>query len=308
MIKVLAPAKINLFLQINGNLPGGFHDLSMLMQRISLSDEISLEKSDTTELIVDGENNMGVLEKNLAYRAAKAFFKFVDEENGVKIKLKKIIPTAAGLGGGSSDAAAVLRGMNVLFEKKLSVSQLSEIAQGLGSDVPFFCYEEPAFALGRGEKIKPVKLPEMSILIANPNFPLSTPMVYKKYDELLESCKTKKTPQTITLSNVKGLTRESADASLLKLENASTMKEIVACLYNDLEPAAQRMRPEINVLKESIQKLGANGTLMSGSGPTVFGIFENDLECKRAADELPEYATWAVKTLSPGAENPVREG
>ncbi|MFH1874347.1 MAG: 4-(cytidine 5'-diphospho)-2-C-methyl-D-erythritol kinase [Pseudomonadota bacterium] len=287
-ITIKAPAKVNLVLRVLGQRPNGYHDLYMIMERLSLADEITLTDIPSgIELELAGQPaDPGMIaENNLAYRAAKAFIKVTDEQRGVRIQLNKQIPVAAGLGGGSSDAAAVLKGLNQLWQKHLTPYDLAAIGVNLGADVPFFCFESPAIAQGIGEKITILpKLPKLHFLLINPSVAVSTPWVYQQYDQLfLKGAKFQDLE----------LTAKTKDASFRPL--FTEYQDVVRALDNDLEMVTIRAYPEILEIKEFLLSKGAAGALMSGSGPTVFGIFEDPETRNRALEVIPR-SSWQVYT------------
>ncbi len=250
-----APAKVNTVLRVVGRRDNGYHDLEMVMVPLSLCDTITLtEIPSGIELSLVGQSDEGmVAERNLAWRAAAALIEDVGEGRGVRIELEKRTPVAAGLGGGSSDAAAVLRGLNDLFELGLSVDKLAKVGGRLGADVPFFCHGGPAFVEGIGDRVSVYdSFPNLSFLLVNPGFAVSTPWVYKQWD--LE------------------LTQDTPGARVRPL--FQVFSEVIASLHNDLERVTIPAHPDIAVIKDALMEAGASGALMSGSGPTVFGIFE----------------------------------
>ena len=272
-----APAKVNLILRVLKRRPDGYHELFMVMEKLSLADEITLEKAHSgIELIVEGETDAGMIqEKNLAWRAADAFRKAAGEKGGVKIRLKKNIPVAAGLGGGSSDSAAVLRGLSKLWDKNWEPSELAELGAKLGGDVPFFCHDGPAIAEGIGDKITKIpKLPNLFFLLINPGFSVSTPWVYQEYDKLME----KAGSLELTVPN------KGASNRMLYKEFC----DVTSSLENDLEKVTIASYPEIGEIKSYLVSHGARGSLMSGSGPTVFGIFEDEKTRNEALVKIPK--------------------
>ncbi len=284
---VRAPAKVNTVLKVVGRRDNGFHDLSMVMVPLTLSDEIKLTQIPKgVELILDGAGDDGMLgDDNLASRAAREIFSESRIDSGVRIELKKEIPVAAGLGGGSSDAAAVLRGMNELFNLNWSSERLAGIGGRLGSDVPFFCYGGPALVEGIGDRVKPLsEFPNISFILVNPGFAVSTPWVYKKWDEMAQP------------SEIEGLTVEKTGDRV----PPASLSEVVGSLHNDLELVTIPEYPEIGKIKKRLMDLGAAGTLMSGSGPTVFGIFKERSTRDAALDELnvPSWRVFATELLS----------
>jgi len=259
-IRLAAPAKVNTILKVVGRRPNGYHDLAMVMEKLSLHDEIVLELIDHgIELRLEGESDSGMnAEGNLAWKAAQAFREAADVTKGVRIILKKNIPVAAGLGGGSSDAATTLVGLNDLWEIDWPEEQLAKLGSRLGADVPFFCYEGPALVEGIGDRIVPIsKLPKLYILLINPGFAVSTPWVYRQWDILQE----------------KGLTVGVGDVRLPRL--FETFQDVTANLTNDLEAVTIPAYPELKEIKNFLIGAGAQGALMAGSGPTVFGLFED---------------------------------
>lgn len=254
---IKAPAKVNTLLRVTGRRENGYHDLQMVMVPLSLSDEITLTKiSNGIEFGSDGATDAGMVgEKNLAYRAARILAEAAGVNTGVKIYLQKKIPVAAGLGGGSSDAASVLKGLNYLWNINWPAEKLAELGARLGADVPFFCYGGPAFVEGIGDKVRPYKeFPNLSLLLINPGFAVPTPWVYKQWDLQL-------TPKA---HNVKSP------------PHFNKLGDVVKSLHNDLEAVTIPAYSEIALIKDKLSELGAVGALMSGSGPTVFGVFENE--------------------------------
>ena len=263
-----APAKINLFLQVTDRRPDGYHLLETLMQKVSLYDEIKLRMCAAgipLRCSVDGtpENK-----PTPVYRAAALFLQATrgrrgGREFGVDITLTKRIPVAAGLGGGSSDAAATLNGLNKLYEYGCSTVELAEIGLQLGADVPFFLADAPAaFATGIGEILQPVEpLCGYSVLLVNPGFPVSTRWVYQSF------ALTKKE----NTSNLKN-SQEGILGPFARNGSAQTIPQRTF-LLNDLETVTVSRYPEVGRLKEELLLNGAERALMSGSGPTVFGLF-----------------------------------
>ena len=267
MIKVNAYAKINLFLDIEGRREDGFHDILSVMQSVSLCDVLTLEKIPCG---IEVENRIGIdVEKDLAYRAARAFFESSGIDGGVKIRVDKQIPMGAGLGGGSADAAAVLRGLNELYGEPFSAESLAELGLKLGSDVPFCVLGGTRIARGRGEKMTEIApMPDCPMVIAIGDDHVSTPAQFAELDRRFDNF-VHYEPR-----------RECVDSLKASFDAQST--DISAYLYNIFEITG-RFSPEI---KEIMIACGARGTLMSGSGSSVFGIFFHDADAKKAADEL----------------------
>lgn len=273
MTKEFARAKINLTLDILKKRDDGFHEVEMIMQTLELADVIELEKisdgikfSMNAEKIFDGEK-IPVDEKNLAYRAILELEKVCGKKFNVAVKLQKNIPAAAGLGGGSSDAAAVLRGMNKLFDLNFSDKELCKIGENIGSDVPFCIIGGTCLAKGRGELL--TELPDMknfSVVLMKPRGEISTAWAYKTFDELLaEKISHPPTEKIISLFNL----GKYDDA----LKNFS----------NVLEPVALKKFPEIETYKQKMLAAGAKFSMMSGSGPTIFSLADEGNAEKIAA-------------------------
>jgi 4-diphosphocytidyl-2-C-methyl-D-erythritol kinase len=307
-LTIAAPAKVNLVLRVLNKRPDGYHDLFMIMEKLSLADDIFLQEIESgIKLTIEGESDSGMqAEKNLAYRAAKAFREAAGENRGVSIRLTKRIPIAAGLGGGSSDAAAVLRGLNQLWEKEWDSNKLAALGAKLGGDIPFFCFDGPAIVEGIGDRVTTLqKLPNLFFLLINPGFSVSTQWVYQEYDRLNPLlCKDElgevasagchpERARRIPCANgiLRSAQNDTRDSSPYKgegdLQLTRTIKgvsygalfqgfrEVTASLKNDLERVTISAHPEINEIKKFLLDNGADGVLMSGSGPTVFGVFEN---------------------------------
>lgn len=258
-LRVLAPAKVNLFLRVTGRRPDGYHDLHSRMQKLALFDELFLERIPAgIELACpDGKSPEGP--ENLAWRAAALFLATMPEAGGARVTLTKNIPTAAGLGGGSSDAAAVLCGLNRLHGEPLDENALAALALQLGADVPFFTRKAPAAeARGVGEELTPV--PPLSgcvLLLVKPGFSVSTAWAYRTLD----------------------LTSPPREDSLRSFQNAGWAG---IDWVNDLEPVTAARHPEIAEIKAAMREAGAATALMSGSGPTVFGIFPDRARAEAA--------------------------
>ncbi len=271
MLKEFARAKINLTLDITGIRADGYHEVSTIMQTIELADELTLKKiprgvelsMDATKII--GGENIPTDEKNLAWRAAVELQKSCGKNIGVSIDLVKKIPVAAGLAGGSADAAAVLRGMNRLYELNLTETELCEIGSRVGSDVPFCIVGGTCLAEGRGEiltRLNPIK--NFSVVLAKPDGEISTAWAYKTYDE---------NPATTHPPNqeiISQLERGEFDAAFKNFSNV-------------LENVAVKKIPAIADCKRKMLAAGAKVALMSGSGATVFALADDEFADKIAA-------------------------
>ena len=277
-MQVLAPAKINLWLRILRRRNDGFHEIETLIAPISFADEIKIEQRDGKTRIVFHCDNLSVPkgDDNLVVRAAKVFFDETNVKGGVSIELKKKIPHAAGLAGGSSDAASTLLALNELFGTKLPREALTEMAAGIGSDVPFFFFESAAICKGRGELVNPSRLREqLSILLLKPEFSVATSWAYSRWRD----------------------SREIPGVSYGAQEFGGQT------FVNDLErPVFEKFTFLAQMKMWLLKQPEVGAALMSGSGSTVFAVLRDladaDLLAKRAKAELdPELWTCACKTL-----------
>jgi 4-diphosphocytidyl-2-C-methyl-D-erythritol kinase len=284
-MKILSPAKINLFLQVTGKRPDGYHELFSLMCCVSLCDTISLQFGTEKIEIESSHPHIPLDETNLAYQAAALFLKTLDVEEGVKITIEKSIPLAAGLGGGSSNAASVLKGLNQHYDSPFSQDRLMSLGLSLGADVPFLLFQQPALASGIGEKLEayPEPLP-YRVIIVHPGFGVSTAEVFQNLNLRLTKCKKKFTKPS--------LKKYGYDVSLH--------------LCNDLEAVTASKYPEIKLVKEQLSHHGALGALMSGSGPTVFGLFSDSDKAGEAMQAIGRHPRWtAFLTEIMGEKNSV---
>ena len=279
MLTLKAPAKINWFLKILGKRKDGYHEIQSLIQKITLYDILTFAPSN--DLILKTGAPIPV-EQNLIYKAAMLLKNRYGIEKGALIHLDKNIPMGAGLGGGSSDAAAALLGLNELWSLDLSQKELSETAGQLGSDVPLFLYGPLSLVYGRGEKIAPRKAEKiLDILLVKPPFDVSTDQVYKNFSML-----TKKAEK---VNNIEHFIR--------KIEIAE-LSGITGNVSNDLESVTINSFPVIGEIKEMLRKQGAVFSLMSGSGSTVFGVFESRKKAMEASCAFNEFWTAVVQTIA----------
>jgi len=255
------PAKVNLYLQVVGRRPDGYHELITVMQPLSLADSLTITLRPADIICECQGADLPGDEGNLAVRAVKAFQQAAGADFGVHLRLVKNIPLAAGLGGGSSDAAGVLRGLNRLRGLPLNPAQLAAVARQLGADVPFFLLTGPALGRGIGEVLTPITLPPLWYVLVNPGFPVSTAAVYA------------------------GL-RPPFQAPPLEQIHTMLQHHPTTWLHNDLEAVTMARYPELAELKTALRRQGAQGVLMSGSGPTVFGIFPTAASARAAASRL----------------------
>lgn len=268
MLYVKAPAKINLTLDVLYKREDQFHEVDMIMTTIDLADRIGLEKrADGQIKIISTDRFVPDDERNFAYQAAKLLQNTYNIKEGVSIKIDKEIPIAAGLAGGSSDAAATLRGLNELWQLELSMDELAELGAKIGSDVPFCVYGGTARATGRGEKIEELPAPPNCwIVLAKPKIGVSTADVYGglKLDHVIHP----KTEQAI-----RAIEQKDYDT-------------LCASLGNVLESVTMRLYPEVTMIKDHMERLGADAVLMSGSGPTVFCLVDNEARTTRIYNGL----------------------
>lgn len=254
-----APAKINWFLAIQGKRDDGYHEIISLMQTVTLYDELTFETSDEIEVISETDIP---LEENLVYRAAN-LLKTMSEGSGVRITLRKEIPIAAGLGGGSSDAATTIMGLNRLWRLGLTISEMMRLGATIGSDVPFFFNGPAAIVRGRGESVSPIR-PEHSypLLLVKPPLKINTKWAYSEFD--------------------RGTIRSSIPLSLIEHFDLSFER-------NDLEEVVIKRYQEVGDIKSILKKEGAIFTIMSGSGPTVIGVFSSYETAEQARRVIPEH-------------------
>jgi len=265
-----APAKINYLLDVIRKRPDNYHDLRMIMQRIALYDEIVITLSDLTGIRVHcGKDGVPNGTGNIAWKAADMLLSRAGYKPGIDITIQKNIPVAAGLGGGSSDAASVLMGLNGLLDLGLSDRDLMDMGLRLGADVPFFIFKKTALAEGIGERLTSVDgLPQAWLVLVNPNIHVSTAWVYKSLQ----------------------LTKDKDLAKLPRFSNR--IDDICALLSNDLEEVTIRSFPLIRDIKNLLLEKGARGALMSGSGPTVFAVFDSEAEARQCHDEISCHSEW----------------
>jgi 4-diphosphocytidyl-2-C-methyl-D-erythritol kinase len=270
-----APAKINLRLEVLHKRHDGYHEISSIMCPVDVCDTLTLSTSPAEGVKITTTNaHLPAGMSNLAYQAASLFMSRAKISGGIAIHLEKNIPLASGLGGGSSDAAAVMKGLNELYDAQWSLSELVSLGAHIGADVPFFFLQGPAHASGIGEKLKTIRIsPPFWALLITPPIPISTAWVYSQ-------CKPNQ--DGISLDTTQRIDLREAGEKILR---------------NDLEDVVLDRYPEVAEIKQVMQSLGAWGTLMSGSGPTVFGIFFNKTEVESAKAQVAldyRHRNWTV--------------
>ena len=257
-----SPCKVNLILNILGKRPDGYHELETIMQPVPWHDHLVFARTGDGLVLTCSDPDLPVDARNLVHRAATAFLQAAAIPDGVKIHLDKKIPLAAGLGGGSGNAATTLLGLNELFGRPLGPDQLGDLAAGLGSDVNFFLQDQPALATGRGEKVRSLPafpaLAGTAFFLIHPGFGISTPWAYQNLARFPEA-----------LGGRPGRARQLAEA--LQTKDWSAIR---ADLFNSLEAPALEKFPVLAVFQKFLLESGARATRMSGSGSTTFAIFE----------------------------------
>lgn len=267
-----AYAKINLVLNIGDLRPDGYHDIQTIMQSLELHDDVTVEQTGGTGITVTASvDTIPTDESNLAVKAVKAFAaKTGVPADGLSIHIEKRIPVAAGLGGGSSDAAATLRALNVLCETNLSVDELAEIGIEVGSDVPFCVHGGCAYVEGKGDMVVPTTpMPQCIIVIGKPDLAISTEKMYQRFDQAELPQRADHTPE-IMLG--------------LRWENLKAVAESVGNAFEQV--LMKNERNTVDMMKEVMNQFGTLGTAMTGSGPAVFGIFDNELYARVASETL----------------------
>lgn len=292
-LTVEAPAKVNVQLRIVGRRPDGYHLLRMVMAPLAFGDTLVVSNeipagqmaSSREWYVEDGlslwcpNSPVPLTAEHLCVRAALAMRRATGRKESVTVRLTKRVPVAAGLGGGSSDAAAVLRALNTLWDLQWGPAALAEIGLRLGADVPFFCWGSAAWVEGIGEQIIPVgKFPTIPILLVNPNISVSTAEVYGRCAQTSAFCLTDNRP------NAK------------RPRNFERFEDVTAGLVNDLAPVTMALVPVLSTIQERLYAIGADAVLMSGSGPTMVGFFRTAVARDGAKKELANSGWWLCST------------
>ena len=324
---LIAPAKINLYLEILGDRPDGYHELAMILQSIELADHINLRSISTDTIRIQCDHpQVPNDESNLAYKAVKLmaeeFPNVFARFGGVEIAIKKQIPVAAGLAGGSTDAAAVLMGVDLMWQLGLTQPELQELAARLGSDVPFCLAGGTALATGRGEALSP--LPDLEnlyvVLAKHRNLMVSTVWAYQTYRSefghtYIRDRVSLVTPEELGLPTL-GASAESLESRAARVHSGPMVNaifnknasQIGQLLHNDLEKVVLPATPQVMQLREAFESSGALGTMMSGSGPTVFALCESEAHAQeiqqnvRARIADPDLDFWVTKFSNHGVQ------
>ncbi|MDF2699652.1 MAG: 4-(cytidine 5-diphospho)-2-C-methyl-D-erythritol kinase [Haloplasmataceae bacterium] len=281
MIIEKAPAKINLALNVINKREDNYHNLHMVMTTIDLFDRLTFEKIDEDKIVLSSNKHyLPNDERNLVYKVTKLIKEKYKINSGVRIFIQKHIPVAAGLAGGSSDAAATIRALNKMFKLNLSLSEMIEIGQSIGSDVPFCLYNKTAIAEGRGEILTPLqRVPRCWVILVKPIFGVST-------KEIFENIKINE----IEHPNVQDVISAVKEQNYLKLCQS---------IGNSLEQVTFRLYPEVKEIKDKLLNLGVDAVLMSGSGPTVFALTRKENKAMNIINSLDhrKYELFAIRTL-----------
>ncbi len=278
-ISIKAFAKVNLGLKILEKRKDGYHNIETIMQTVSLFDQLNISPNDQSIMIMSNNPNLPCDETNLCYRAAKIFLERKCKKGGVSIHIEKNIPIGAGLGGGSSDAASVLLGLELLFSLNVSKKEMESMALAVGSDVPFFTYGGIAFVSGRGEKVEPIQRePFFNYLIVFPGFSVDTKCAYEQ---------------------IKFLTKSENYIRVLSYNfNAGCTVDIGKLLANDFEEVMLREYPELKMIRQLLIQNGAASVSLSGSGSSVYGIFYDKKTTDSALAHLTKKGYWVRKAFS----------
>lgn len=313
---LIAPAKINLYLEILGDRADGYHELAMILQSIELADQVDIRAIGSQTIQVHCDHpQVPVDQTNLAYRAVELMSQqFPDcwaQFGGVEITIKKNIPVAAGLAGGSTNAAAVLVGLDMLWQLGLTQPELQELAAKLGSDVPFCLAGGTAIATGRGEELDP--LPSLDsfyvVLAKHQTLAVSTAWAYQTYRTQFSHTyrgSDRVAPSTMT-ETIDSPTRVHSGSMVQAIINKNVSK-IGQLLYNDLEQVVLPNYPQVLQLRQAFENCGALGTMMSGSGPTVFAVCQSQEQAQNILQQVqstisdPDLGFWVTKFASHGIQ------
>lgn len=278
-IKLDAYGKINLSLDVLRRREDGYHDLRMIMQQIELKDTVEIEEIEKDKIVIESDSQkIPTDERNIVYKIADSLKRKYGVNSGVKIRIEKRIPVSAGLAGGSTDAAATLRGLNELWGLGLSEAELMEHGKPIGADIPYCIYGGTALAEGIGEKLTRLKgFGGKHILLANPEIQVSTAQIYQNL-------------------NLEGLNKRPDTERLMQAISEDDLEYVASNMVNVLETVTIPLHPVIEDIKREMMSSGALGALMSGSGPTVFGIFKTEKELDESKAKLDKKVKLTIKT------------
>lgn len=273
LLTVKAHAKVNLYLKVTGKRENGYHDLVTVMQSVSLFDTLTFARTGGEGIVLDTGNALPADDSNLICRAARAYFAYTGASFGVEIKLEKRIPMQAGMGGGSADAAATLRALNVLDGERLTDAQLCEIGAGLGADVPFCVMGGARLCRGIGEVMEPIENHlKGTLVVAIGGEGVSTPAAFGELDR--------------RYCDFREPVGEERPTALLESMKKGDSAAAAPHFYNMFEEVIEQTRPMVGRLKAILRQSGAVAAMMSGSGPSVWGLFEDPAQAERAKEAL----------------------
>ena len=285
-VRLRAFAKVNYALEVRGLRPDGYHEISTVMQSISLADVVEIERAERGfELAVEPEGvEVGSAEENTVYKAWSRLSERIGDALPVKVRLSKKIPAGAGLGGGSADAAATLVGLNELFGLSLDEAELRDVGLRVGADVPFCLTGGTALGEGIGEALSPLPAPPIHrLVVAKPAVSAETARIYGAYDE-------------------RPVDGNPSVAPVVEALRAGDHRALARALGNELEPVTETLVPEVGALEEELLRAGALGAVMSGTGTAVFGIFVSEVEARVAANGLRETCVVVCEPVQRGVE------
>jgi len=290
-IRITAPAKVNLFFSIVGRRADGYHDVHTILQAIGLRDRLEFWHTRGSITLECSDPRVPCDESNLCVKAAQMMQRLARREAGVHIRLRKSIPPEAGLGGGSSDAAATLLALNRLWRLNLPMKRLASIAARLGSDVPFFLYGGTAFAAGRGERVlsMPTRRKRLWFVLLKPDYGVSTAWAYREWDRVR--------------ARPGGALEKAIDVVCLR-----DVDSLAQALHNDLEKVILASHPDIAGAKRDLARAGCLAALLCGSGSAVFGIAEDEQSARRAAAALRKSYAWVRVAPTAGSTDPPAGG
>jgi 4-diphosphocytidyl-2-C-methyl-D-erythritol kinase len=282
IVEVSAPGKINLILRVLDRRPDGYHNLCSVMQTVELADTISAEEApDSSAISLSCEGaELPAGSENLVYRAAESVRHRIKQTPGLKIRIQKCLPVAAGVGGGSSDAAATIQALAMLLQTGWSRIEMAKIGEEIGSDVPFFFYGPTAIVEGRGERVTPIRIEgQRWLVLVNVGIAISTAWAYGKLAE----------------SRSKAVSSAGAQAKLeLRADSRLQWDELLNLFENDFQSVMEEAYPSLRDLRLLLLARGAQAAMLCGSGSTVFGVFSSEKTARQAADGLDRGHGWGV--------------